>query len=134
MPRESLPRDSAPREPRLLSRGDWASDPALWHGAAQGRDLGTGITVLFYTTDAVGRGPRWHVHPYDEVFIIRQGRALFTVGDARIEAEAGEILLGPAEVPHKFVNLGPGRLETTDIHLSDRWIQTDLDDPEKPAG
>ena len=31
---------------------------------------------------------------------------------------------------HKFRNLGPGRLDTTDIHVSDRWIQTNLDDPE----
>ena len=47
-----------------------------------------------------------------------------------LEAEAGDILLGPADVPHKYHNLGPGLLESTDIHLSDRWIQTDLDDPE----
>ena len=40
---------------------------------------------------------------------------------------AGDILLGPANVPHKFENLGPGPLETTDIHLSDRWIQTNLE-------
>ena len=72
----------------------------------------------------------WHVHPYDEIFIIREGRALFTVGETRIEAEAGQIVFGPANVPHKFHNVGPGRLDTTDIHVSDRWIQTDLDDPE----
>jgi hypothetical protein len=27
-------------------------------------------------------------------------------------------------------NLDSFLLETTDIHVSDRWIQTDLDDPE----
>ncbi|QDT10786.1 hypothetical protein K239x_27770 [Planctomycetes bacterium K23_9] len=27
-------------------------------------------------------------------------------------------------------NLGPGSLETTDIHVSESWIQTDLEDPE----
>ncbi len=61
---------------------------------------------------------------------MRVGRALFTIGDERIEAQAGDILLGPANVPHKYHNLGPGLLESTDIHLSDRWIQTDLDEPE----
>ena len=85
---------------------------------------------MFYSTDDVGRGPVWHVHPYDEIFIIREGRALFTVGETRIEAEAGQIVFGPANIPHKFHNLGPVRLDTTDIHVSDRWIQADLHDPE----
>ena len=53
-----------------------------------------------------------------------------TIGEEKIEAEAGQILLGPANVPHKFENLGPGVLETTDIHLSPEWIQTNLEDPE----
>jgi mannose-6-phosphate isomerase-like protein (cupin superfamily) len=70
------------------------------------------------------------VHPYDEVFIIRKGRARFTIGDEKIEAEAGDVLMGPANIPHKYHNLGPGLLESTDIHLSRTWIQTDLDDPE----
>ena len=86
------------------------------------------MTVLFFSSDEIGDGPPLHLHPYDEVFIIRTGRARFTIGNETIEAEAGDILLGPAEVPHKFENLGPGRLETTDIHLSDRHIQTDLED------
>ena len=116
-------------KPIILSRGDWASDDRLWKGRFEGKDIGTDVTVLFYATEEVGVGPRWHVHPYDEIFIIRQGRALFTIGDEKIEAEVGDVLLGPANVPHKYHNLGPGTLESTDIHVSDRWIQTDLDDP-----
>lgn len=118
------------RKPVILKRSDWARDAARWHGRFEGKDIGTGVTVLFYTTDEIGKGPVWHVHPYDEVFIVRKGRALFTIGEEQIEAQEGDILLGPAEVPHKFRNLGPGPLETTDIHLSDRWIQTNLEDPE----
>jgi mannose-6-phosphate isomerase-like protein (cupin superfamily) len=118
----------AHRRPRLLQRSEWASHPTLWKGHVEGITLGTNITVLFYSTEDVGRGPVWHVHPYDEIFIIREGRALFTVGETRIEAEAGQIVFGPANIPHKFHNLGPRRLDTTDIHVSDRWIQTDLDD------
>jgi mannose-6-phosphate isomerase-like protein (cupin superfamily) len=100
-------------------------------GHLSGSTLGTNFTILFYATEEIGRGPVWHVHPYDEVFIIRSGRAAFTVGETRIEAEAGEVVFAPANVPHKFRNIGPGPLETTDIHLSDRWIQTELDDPEQ---
>jgi len=75
----------------------------------------------------IGVGPRLHVHPYDETFVVIQGRARFFVGDAAIEASAGEVVLGPAGVPHKFGNLGPGRLQTIDIHHSPQWIQTDLE-------
>lgn len=120
--------------PTKLGWRDWSRKPELfpekWRGVVEGRALGTGVTVLFYETDEIGVGPKWHVHPYDEVFVIRDGRALFTVGDSRFEAETGDVIFGPAEMPHKFHNLGPGRLVTMDIHQSDRWIQTDLDDPE----
>lgn len=119
-----------PRKPVLLKRDDWATKGDLWRGRFEGKDIGTGVTVLFFATEEVGHGPRWHVHPYDEIFIVRTGHALFTIGDEKIEAAEGQILLGPADVPHKYVNLGPGLLESTDIHVSDRWIQTDLDDPE----
>ncbi|WP_457089137.1 cupin domain-containing protein [Microvirga sp. P5_D2] len=114
----------------ILNRADWASHPTLWKGRVEGHQFGTGVTVLFYATEEVGVGPKWHVHPYDEIFIVRQGRALFTVGSEKFECEAGQVVFGPAGVPHKFKNLGPGTLETTDIHVSDRWIQTDLPDPE----
>ena len=122
------------RKPAVLHRADWARDERLWRGRFEGKDIGAGVTVIFYATEETGAGPVWHVHPYDEVFIVRTGRALFTIGDEKITASEGDILLGPAEVPHKFENLGPGLLETTDIHLSDRWIQTDLVDPELAEG
>jgi mannose-6-phosphate isomerase-like protein (cupin superfamily) len=112
-----------------MKRNEWSSHDRLWRGVLEGKSIGTGITVLFYSTDEAGKGPRWHVHPYDEIFIMRTGRALFTIGDSELEATAGDILLGPANVPHKYANLGPGPLETIDIHVSDRWIQTNLEDP-----
>ena len=105
-------------------------DPAgggPWRGSVAGLDLNGPVTVLAYGTDEIGVGPRLHVHPYDETFVVIQGRARFFVGDAAIEASAGEVVLGPANVPHKFENLGPGRLQTIDIHHSPQWIQTDLE-------
>ncbi|MFC5344279.1 cupin domain-containing protein [Brevundimonas staleyi] len=98
-----------------------------WKGSVPGLDLGSAVTVLAYGTDEVGIGPRLHVHPYDETFVIVQGRARFFVGDAVLEASAGEVVLGPRGVPHRFENLGPGRLQTIDIHHSPEWIQTDLE-------
>ena len=115
-------------KPKILSRADWATHPDLfWKGHVEGQTLGTSVTVLFYATEEVGGGPKWHVHPYDEIFVVQEGRARFFVGDEVIDAEAGETVLGPAGLPHKFVNLGPGRLQTMDIHLSPRWIQVDLE-------
>ena len=66
--------------------------------------------------------------PYDEIFTIQVGRARFTVGDEVIDAEAGDIVFGPANIPHGYQNLGPGRLDSLDIHLSAEWVQYDLGD------
>ena len=98
-----------------------------YRGSINGETLSTQITVLTYGNDEPGVGPVLHVHPYDEVFVVQKGRARFFVGDQTIDAEAGETVMGPAGVPHKFINLGPGRLQTLDIHLSPRWIQTNLE-------
>lgn len=102
-------------------------DAGPWRGSVAGIDLRGPVTVLAYGTDDVGAGPRLHVHPYDETFVVIQGRARFLVGEESLEACAGEVVFGPAGVPHRFENLGPGRLQTIDVHHSPRWIQTDLE-------
>lgn len=63
-----------------------------------------------------------HSHPYAEIFVVQHGEATFTVGEAVIQAGAGDILIAPAGVPHKFINSGDGPLRQLDIHLSDRFI------------
>lgn len=69
-----------------------------------------------------GGGPRLHRHPYAELFIVHEGRARFTVGAATVDAEAGQIVIVPAEVPHKFINVGQGILRQTDIHVSNQFV------------
>ena len=101
--------------------------PGPWRGHLHGEAMGANVTVLAYGTDTMGEGPRLHVHPYDETFVVIAGRARFFVGDTVIEAAAGDIVLGPKGLPHRFENAGPGRLQTIDIHHSPRWIQTDLE-------
>jgi quercetin dioxygenase-like cupin family protein len=68
-----------------------------------------------------GEGVRLHTHPYQEIFIIQEGVAMFTVGTATLEARAGQIIIAPADTPHKFVNSGEGALRQVDIHLSKRF-------------
>jgi mannose-6-phosphate isomerase-like protein (cupin superfamily) len=74
-----------------------------------------------------GGGPKLHVHPYQEIFIIEEGSATFTVGSTVFEAQAGQIVIGPAEVPHKFINTGEGQLRQIDIHcgpqFSTQWLE-----------
>ena len=72
-----------------------------------------------------GSGPSLHTHPYEEVIVVQEGHASFTVGDATIEAIAGQIVMVPAGVPHKFVNSGTGPLRQVDIHPSGRMTQTE---------
>lgn len=106
----------------VINFKDWAPDPNRWNGELEGYPYGNGLCLIFNSTERVGAGPRLHQHPYPETFIVRTGRALFTVGDKQIEAEAGQILVVPANTPHKFANLGPGLLEQIDIHSNERFI------------
>lgn len=76
---------------------------------------------LIFVDSPPGSGPKLHQHPYVEIFVVQEGQATFTVGDEEIEARGGQILIGPAGIPHKFVNTGDGRLRQLDIHLSDRF-------------
>src|SRR5215470_7205027 len=69
-----------------------------------------------------GGGPKLHKHPYEEIFILQEGQATYTIGETTLEAKAGQIAIVPAGVPHKFVNSGSGRLRQVDIHHSARFV------------
>ena len=82
------------------------------------------VDVSFFLVDSPpGGGSRLHKHPYEEIFVTLEGEATFTVGDDTIEASAGQIVVAPAGVPHKFVNSGSGPLRQVDIHPSGRIQQ-----------
>ncbi|MCT7374792.1 cupin domain-containing protein [Chelativorans salis] len=106
----------------VIKRESWADRPEGWHGEWEGGSFQAGISVIFFSSEEIGAGPRLHTHPYPETFIVRRGHARFTVEGKAIDAEAGQILVVPAGAPHKFENLGPGPLETTDIHASERFV------------
>ncbi len=113
-------------EPAKVAASEWQHPGQALRGLLEGKTVQTSITLIRYVTDVVGEGPTLHVHPYDEIFTITEGRARFTVGDRIIDVEAGDIVLGPANIPHGYQNLGPGRLDSLDIHLSPEWIQYNL--------
>jgi mannose-6-phosphate isomerase-like protein (cupin superfamily) len=63
-----------------------------------------------------GAGPRLHRHPYPEVFVVESGEARFQLGDDTLVVHGGQVVVGPANVPHGFTNTGTGPLRLTAIH------------------
>lgn len=87
-----------------------------------GRDHGAGVSFFLFRSRP-GRGPELHRHPYDETFVLLEGRAAFTVGEEAIEASAGEIVVVPAGAAHRFVGIGDEDLRLVSIHRSDHVVQ-----------
>ena len=96
----------------------WRTSPDHWHGEWQVPDSGSGVSIIFNDTDEIGYGPGLHRHPYAETFIVRSGHVRFTLGENTVLASTGDIVVAPANVPNRFENLGPDRLEMIDIHAS----------------
>jgi quercetin dioxygenase-like cupin family protein len=83
---------------------------------------------FFLSETPPGSGPELHTHPYAEVFVVQEGDLTFTVGDATIEANGGQIVIVPAGVPHRFVNLSLAPARHIDIHTSQRMTTEWLGD------
>ena len=92
----------------------------------EGEAHGSGVS-MFLVDNEPGDGPGLHVHPYSETWVVRSGRACFTADGEELEAGPGDILVVGPDTPHKFVNLGPGRLDLVCVHDSPRIIQEDLE-------
>ena len=75
-----------------------------------------------------GGSVRLHKHPYKEIFIIQEGVSTFTIDSATLEASAGQIIIVPADTPHKFRNASDRRLRQIDIHVSKQFITNWLED------
>jgi mannose-6-phosphate isomerase-like protein (cupin superfamily) len=85
------------------------------------------VSIVFFNGPP-GSGPKLHRHPYAEVFIIQEGQAIFTVGDATTDATAGHILIAQPNQPHKFINSGNVSLRLIGIHNEPKLIQEELED------
>jgi mannose-6-phosphate isomerase-like protein (cupin superfamily) len=94
----------------------------------QGKDYGDVPLSFFWMQLPPDEGPKLHFHPYDEIFLILEGQAIFTVGESTVEVAAGNIVIGPAGVPHKFSKAGEGILRVVTIHPSPKTIGTRVED------
>jgi len=99
------------------------TDPGYGEDAneVQGHNHNAAVSVIVVDAPP-GGGPKLHRHPYEEVFVIQEGRVTFTAGGETIEAKGGQVVVVPAGVAHKFTNSGTGRLRQVDIHASERFV------------
>jgi mannose-6-phosphate isomerase-like protein (cupin superfamily) len=88
-------------------------------GAEQGN-----VGVSIYLLEAQpGRGAPLHVHKYDEIVLVQEGRSRIAIGDLIRETQPGDIVVVKANTPHGFVNIGSGVLKQIDIHVNPRFEQ-----------
>jgi mannose-6-phosphate isomerase-like protein (cupin superfamily) len=105
----------------VISRADGREDGEEWTENYEELPGGAGISIILESTTEEGVGPRLHRHPYAETFVIRRGSATFTVGTEEVVAHAGQVLVVPAETPHRF-RTGPDGYEAVHIHANDRFV------------
>jgi quercetin dioxygenase-like cupin family protein len=89
-----------------------------------GADQGDVAISMFLVEAPPGQGAPLHVHEYDEIVLVQEGRSRFVIGDAIREAGPGEILVVKARTPHGFINAGFGSSQ------ADRYTS----EPAIPAG
>ncbi len=105
----------------VIDRADGRADGEEWTENYEELPGSANISIILEATTQAGVGPRLHQHPYAETFIIRRGSATFTVGTDEFEAHAGQVLVVPAETPHKF-STGPHGYEAVHIHANPRFV------------
>ena len=66
------------------------------------------LFAIEHTKIMPGWGPPLHIHlAQDEWFYVLEGKVLAQVGDQRVTLKPGDSILGPRNVPHAFVAVGP---------------------------
>src|SRR3989442_13320231 len=74
--------------------------------AFEGGKHGPSSVSFFLVPTRPGEGSKLHHHRYDETFVIPGGHVLVRVGEESIEGGPGDIVIGPAGIPHGFTSLG----------------------------
>lgn len=107
----------------------WTTDPERWTGEFEGAALQSGVSIIFTRLDRVGEGAALHRHAYAETFIVRRGTIVFTDGRHLFDAEAGQIVVVPAGMPHGFAAKSD-QAEMIDIHASatfnTEWLNQEI--------
>jgi quercetin dioxygenase-like cupin family protein len=75
-----------------------------------GDEQGFGGISFIVSDNPPGGGAIAHRHPDKELFVLYEGRGKYTVEGRTVVAEAGDIVVIPANTWHSFVNDGDGPL------------------------
>jgi quercetin dioxygenase-like cupin family protein len=94
---------------------------ALATGNLKGVDHGATISLILDHSEP-GQGPRLHRHPYDETWVVQEGSLTFQLGEECVRVGAGDIVIAPPDVPHKFTNDGPGTSSLVCIHANPTMV------------
>jgi len=86
-------------------------------GNVKGADHGASISLILDESDP-GQGPRLHRHPATRRGSCRRDNLTFQSGEEHFAIDAGDIVIIPAGVAHKFTNDGPSRSKLVCIHAS----------------
>jgi quercetin dioxygenase-like cupin family protein len=105
----------------VIDRADGRGDGEDWAENYEELPGNANISLILESTTKAGVGPRLHQHPYAETFLIRRGSATFSIGSDLLVGHAGQILVVPANTPHKF-STGPNGYEGVHIHANPRFV------------
>jgi quercetin dioxygenase-like cupin family protein len=97
--------------PQTVVRQDGGGEARWFHGMlatikASATETAGQLSALEILAPPGASSPLHIHHAEDEGFLILDGEVTFEVGDAVVEAKAGDWLIGPRDVPHRFV-VGP---------------------------
>lgn len=81
---------------------------------------GAGVSFFLVEREPGGPGVRLQGHPYAETWIVRAGRAAFTVDGQEAEAGPGDVVVVEAGAPHTFRNAGADLLKLVCVHAAER--------------
>lgn len=87
----------------------------------EGAERGASVSVIL-TDGEPGSGPRLHRHPYDETWVVQEGRVTFRLADEQFTAGPGDLVVAPPDTPHAFTVAGPGRARMVCIHASPTFV------------
>src|SRR5215203_3440962 len=87
--------------------GKEEGDARWWFGSlavikATAADTGGQMAIIEITEPPGAEAPLHVHHREDEGFCLLEGSATFEVGDTTFEAEAGDYLFGPRDIPHRY--------------------------------
>ncbi|MDQ3579107.1 MAG: cupin domain-containing protein [Actinomycetota bacterium] len=119
---------TAPSGVYVITDSEGVDTAEQWSEYFEGKQYGVDVSYIHLSTTRVGVGPPLHAHPYPETVMIRQGKAEFTTGTRKMGRHAGQTLIIPANTPHTFRTLGPGRYESIALHLRAEFVNELLED------